>query len=67
MNQKEWKKIIGYFIPIIALMLGNIFQIADVAEIETMITAIVGAVFTAIAGVVAIIGVIKNNDKKESK
>ena len=64
-NPKDWKSIVVYFIPIIALVIANVFQIADVAEVESVVTAIVTAVLSAVAGVMALVGVIKNNDKNK--
>lgn len=62
-NEKEWMKIVGYFVPILALVIANVFQIADVAQIETQLTAIVTVTFSLIAGIIGLVGVIKNNDK----
>jgi hypothetical protein len=65
MNQKEWKKIVGYFIPILAVLIAQFFKIDDVAVVEGQLTAIVTAIFTAVAGIIALIGIAKNNDKKK--
>lgn len=65
MNQKEWAKIIGYFIPILALAIGNFFQIDDIKNLEGMITAVATAILTAVFGVIGLIGVIKSHDKKK--
>jgi hypothetical protein len=64
-NQKEWAKIVGYFVPILALVIANVFQISDVAEIQDRLTAIVTVIFSLIAGVIGLIGVIKSHDKKK--
>jgi hypothetical protein len=64
-DQKEWAKIIGYFIPIIALVIGNILQIENTEEIQAQITQIVTIGLSLVAGVIGFIGVIKSHDKKE--
>jgi hypothetical protein len=61
-QKKDWKKIIGYFIPVLALILGNILQI-DHVQIESVLTTIGGAVISLVAGVLALIGIIKSHDK----
>lgn len=67
MNQKEWTKVIGYFIPILALAIGNLFQIDDIKNLEGMITAIVTAILTVVFGIIGLVGVVKSHDKKEKK
>ncbi|WP_041264663.1 hypothetical protein [Geobacillus thermodenitrificans] len=56
---KDWKKIIGYFIPIIALVIANIVKVDDPSQIEGALEVIVSGVF----GLLAAIGVYKNHDK----
>jgi hypothetical protein len=63
-QKKDWKKIIAYFIPVIALILGNILQI-DHVQIENILTSIGGAVISLVAGIVALIGIIKSHDKNK--
>jgi hypothetical protein len=56
---KDWKKIIGYFIPIIALVIANIAKVDDPSQIEGALEIIVSGIF----GLLAAIGVYRNNDK----
>lgn len=65
MNPKDWKSIVMYFVPVIVLVLANIFGITDTASLETLVNEVVGSIITLIAGILAVIGIIKNNDKKE--
>lgn len=59
MNEKEWTKIIGYMVPVIALVAANFLQLEDTTELESSLMV----VFTAIMGVLTAVGVIANNDK----
>jgi hypothetical protein len=63
-QKKDWKKIIMYFIPVIALILGNILQI-DHVQIEAILTTVGSAVISLVAGVLALIGIIKSHDKNK--
>ncbi len=56
---KDWKKIIGYFIPIIALVISNIAKVDDPSQIEGALEVIVSGVF----GLLAAIGVYQSHDK----
>ncbi|WP_339171423.1 hypothetical protein [Anoxybacillus sp. FSL W8-1294] len=56
---KDWRKIIGYFIPIIALVIANIVKVDDPSQIEGALEIIVSGVF----GLLAAIGVYQNHDK----
>ncbi|MED3783157.1 hypothetical protein [Geobacillus stearothermophilus] len=60
---KDWKKIIGYFIPIVALVIANIAKVDDPSQIEGALEIIVSGAF----GLLAAIGVYKNNDKSDEK
>lgn len=62
-KRKQWKKVIGYSIPIIALVVANMLNINDPSQIETSLVILV----TAILGVLSAMGVIKNNDKANDK
>lgn len=67
LNPKNWKSIVMYFVPVLVLVLANMFQITDTVALEQMVNEITGAVITAIAGILAVIGIIKNNDKDKKK
>lgn len=56
---KDWKKIIGYFIPIIALVIANIAKVDDPSQIEGALEVIVSGIF----GLLAAIGVYRSHDK----
>lgn len=60
-NSKQWRKIIAYLIPIIALVVANILKIDDPTELENALTVLV----TAVLGVLGAVGVISNNDKDD--
>lgn len=64
---KDWKSVIVYMIPVIALVLANILQIQDVAEVERNVTAIVTSGMATVAGIITFIGIIKNNNKNGDK
>lgn len=63
MNSKQWTKIIGFMIPIIALVVANILNIDDASKIEESLTILVTAIF----GVLGAVGIIANNDKDDDK
>jgi len=56
---KDWKKIIGYFIPIIALVIANIAKVDDPSQIEGALEIIVSGIF----GLLAAIGIYQSHDK----
>ncbi|MBB6285298.1 hypothetical protein HNR34_003713 [Geobacillus subterraneus] len=60
---KDWKKIIGYFIPIIALVIANIAKVDDPEQIEGALEIIISGVF----GLLAAIGVYQSHDKSDEK
>ncbi|MED0662182.1 MULTISPECIES: hypothetical protein [Geobacillus] len=60
---KDWKKIIGYFIPIVALVIANIAKVDDPEQIEGALEIIASGVF----GLLAAIGVYKTHDKNAEK
>ena len=59
----DWKKIIGYFIPIVALVVANIAKVDDPEQIEGALEIIVSGVF----GLLAAIGVYQSHDKSDEK
>jgi hypothetical protein len=59
---KDWKKIIGYFIPIIALVIANIAKVDDPSQIEGALEIIVSGIF----GLLAAIGVYQSNEKNNN-
>lgn len=63
MNSKQWMKIVGYMIPIIALVVANLLNLNDPTEIETALTGLA----TAILGVIGAVGIVANNDKEDDK
>lgn len=63
-KQKKWTAIIGYSIPVIALILGNVLQIDNV-QIEGALTVILTSAGSVFAGVLALIGIIKSHDKNK--
>lgn len=63
LKQKQIKKLIIYMIPVIALTLGSILGLGDVAGLENSLTAL----FTAILGLLGVLGIVDNNDKETIK
>jgi hypothetical protein len=63
-KQKKWTTIIGYFIPVLALIIGNVLQIDNV-QIEGALTTILASAGSVVAGVLALIGIIKSHDKNK--
>lgn len=66
-NPKDWKSITIYMIPVIALVLANVLQIQDVAEVERNVTAIATSGMAVVGGIITFIGIIKNNNKNGDK
>lgn len=62
-NEKEWVRVIGYLIPVIALVVANLLHIEDPTELENALMVL----FTAVMGVLGAVGVIATHDKDAGK
>lgn len=61
MGKKQWIKIATMSAPIIALVIGTLFQLD--ASVQDDITQIILQVVAVVAGAIGVGGVVANNDK----
>lgn len=59
-KKKDWVKIGGYLIPIIALLVANMLNVEDPTEIESQMEILLSAVI----GILTTVGVVKSNEKE---
>lgn len=58
-RKKDWVKIFGYLIPILALLIANMLNVEDPSEIESQMEILL----SAIIGILTTVGVVKTNEK----
>jgi hypothetical protein len=64
-DQKSWKSIIAYSIPVIIVVLANLFHITITDEIKNKAIELADMIVTVIFGIIGLIGVWKSHDKKK--